>query len=65
MEITDLIPHIRHYIDRKQEHFLCASINGANEVINIRVIFIGLVDRSHVHPREVFLPTRLSIALQQ
>jgi len=51
---ADILPLIRHYADRKQEHFLCASINGANEVINIRVISIGLVDRVPVHPREVF-----------
>nr|VFK04515.1 MAG: DNA repair protein RadC [Candidatus Kentron sp. H]VFK04932.1 MAG: DNA repair protein RadC [Candidatus Kentron sp. H]VFK07572.1 MAG: DNA repair protein RadC [Candidatus Kentron sp. H] len=51
---ADLMPHIRHYANRKQEHLLCASINGANEVINIRVVSIGLVDRSLAHPREVF-----------
>jgi len=51
---SDLVPHIRHYVDRKREHFLCASVNGANEIIDIRVVSIGLVDRSHVHPREVF-----------
>lgn len=51
---ADLLPHIRHYADRKQEHFLCASINGANEILNIRVVSNGLVDRSPVHPREVF-----------
>ena len=51
---AELLPHIRHYADRKQEHFLCASINGANEVLNIRVVSIGLIDRSPVHPREVF-----------
>ena len=45
---------MRHYADRKQEHFLCATINGANEILNIRVISIGLIDRSPVHPREVF-----------
>ena len=33
---ADLLPHIRHYADRKQEHFLCAGINGANEILNIR-----------------------------
>jgi DNA repair protein RadC len=42
---ADLLPYIRHYADRKQEHFLCASVNGANEVINIRVVSIGLIDR--------------------
>ena len=51
---SDLLPHMRHYADRRQEHFLCASINGANEILNIRVISIGLVDRTPVHPREVF-----------
>jgi len=51
---ADLLPHVRHYADRKQEHFLCASINGANEILNIRVVSIGLVDRTPVHPREVF-----------
>jgi DNA repair protein RadC len=52
--LADLLPHVRHYADRKQEHFLCATINGANEILNIRVVSIGLIDRSPVHPREVF-----------
>ena len=51
---ADLLPHVRHYADRKQEHFICATINGANEILNIRVVSIGLIDRSPVHPREVF-----------
>ena len=51
---ADLLPHVRHYADRKQEHFLCASINGANEILNIRVVSIGLIDQTPVHPREVF-----------
>lgn len=51
---SDIMPLIQHYGDRKQEHFLCISINGANEVMNIRVVTIGLINKSHVHPREVF-----------
>ncbi len=51
---ADLLPHVRHYADRKQEYFLCATINGANEILNIRVVSMGLVDRTPVHPREVF-----------
>jgi DNA repair protein RadC len=51
---ADLLPHVRHYADRKQEHFLCASVNGANEILSIRVVSIGLVDRTPIHPREVF-----------
>jgi DNA repair protein RadC len=51
---ADVLPLIQHYANRKQEHFLCISINGANEVMSVRVVSIGLVNKSHVHPREVF-----------
>lgn len=51
---ADVLPLIRHYADRKQEHFICITINGANEVLQVHVISIGLIDRSHVHSREVF-----------
>lgn len=51
---ADVLPLIRHYADRKQEHFICISLNGSNEVIAERVISIGLVSKTQVHPREVF-----------
>lgn len=51
---SDVLPLIQHYGDRPQEHFLCISLNGANEVIQTRVVTIGLVNQSHVHPREIF-----------
>jgi len=50
----DLHPLIAHWADRKQERFICASLNGAHELIAIRVVSIGLVNRTVVHPREVF-----------
>ena len=30
------------------------SLNGANEVIAVRTVSVGLVDKTQVHPREVF-----------
>lgn len=51
---SDALSLIRHFADRKQEHFLTISLNGANEVIAHRLITVGLVNRSQVHPREVF-----------
>ena len=32
----------------------CLSLNGANEVIEKRIVTVGLVNKSQVHPREVF-----------
>jgi len=50
----DVLPLVRHYADRRQEHFIVVSLNGANEVINVRVVTKGLLNRTQVHPREVF-----------
>jgi DNA repair protein RadC len=51
---ADIYPLIRHYADRKQERFIGVSLNGAHEVIAIRIITIGLVNQTIAHPREVF-----------
>jgi DNA repair protein RadC len=50
----DVYPVIRHFSDHKQEHFICISLNGAHEVIKTRVVTVGLVNSTQVHPREVF-----------
>ena len=51
---VDVLPLISHFADRKQEYFLAVSLNGAHEVIATRVVSIGLVNRTVVHPREVY-----------
>jgi len=50
----DVMPLLVDIADKKQEHFICISLNGAHEVIEKRIVMIGLVDRSPVHPREVY-----------
>jgi DNA repair protein RadC len=50
----DIFPLIRHYADRRQERFICLSLNGAHEVLATRIVTIGLVNRTIVHPREVY-----------
>lgn len=50
----DVYPLISHFADRKQEHFVCISLNGAHEVISARQITSGLVNKTVVHPREIF-----------
>ncbi|MCH9758814.1 MAG: DNA repair protein RadC [Proteobacteria bacterium] len=51
---ADVYPLMRHLGDRKQEHFICVTLNGANEVMEVRTVTIGLLNRTQVHPREVF-----------
>lgn len=50
----DVHPLVAHFCDRKQEHFICVSLNGAHEVLAIRVVSVGILNRTIVHPREVF-----------
>lgn len=50
----DILPLVTDIACKPQEHFVCISLNGANEVIEKRIITIGLLDKSPVHPREVF-----------
>ena len=40
--------------DKKQEYFVCLTLDGANRLIAKRVISIGTLTASLVHPREVF-----------
>ena len=51
---SDIFTLIRHYADRKQERFISLSLNGAHEVLAVRIVTIGLVNKTIVHPREVF-----------
>ena len=50
----DIIPWIKTYSTKKQEYFLVLSLNGANDIQAKRVVTIGLLNSSQVHPREVF-----------
>ena len=50
----DILPLVADIADKKQEYFVCISLNGANEVIEKRIVTIGLVNSSQIHPREVF-----------
>ncbi len=50
----DVLPLLAHYADRQQEHFIVLCLNGAHCVIHKHVVFVGFVNKSLVHPREVF-----------
>jgi DNA repair protein RadC len=50
----DVLPLVADIAGKPQEHFVCISLNGVNEVIEKRIVTIGLINKSPVHPREVF-----------
>jgi len=50
----DILPYVAYLKDKRQEHFICITLNGAGEVLGNRTITLGLLNHSLVHPREVF-----------
>lgn len=42
------------FIDEKQEHLYALYFNTKRELLEIKLLFIGTVNESIVHPREVF-----------
>jgi DNA repair protein RadC len=50
----DVIPLVAGLGERRQEHFISITLNGAGEVIATRTVTIGILNHSLVHPREVF-----------
>ncbi len=51
---TDIVKLAEDLRNKKQEYFLTFTLDGANNLIKKRVVFIGTLNRSLVHPREVF-----------
>jgi len=50
-DALNLVENIR---DRRQEHFISITLNSAGFVIQKRTVFIGTLNKSLIHPREIF-----------
>jgi len=50
----DVLPLVKELKDKKQEYFLTLTLDAAHNLIEKRTVFIGTLNESLVHPREVF-----------
>ncbi len=50
----DVYEELKSFSTKTQEHFLTITLDGASHIINTRTVFIGTLNQSLVHPREVF-----------
>ena len=50
----DLIPFVRNYAVSTKEHFLAITLTGGHEIIQIHVISVGTLDKTLIHPRDIF-----------
>ena len=51
---SDTYAALQKFHNKRKEHFLVLTLNGAHIVIAVRLVSIGIVNRTIVHPREVF-----------
>lgn len=51
---NDVVPLLADIRYKKQENFMVITLDGANRVIERRIITVGTINASLVHPREVF-----------
>ena len=55
--------YIKYYLeDKKQEYFYAVYVNTKNEVIERKLLFMGTINHSITHPREVFKNAYLTSA---
>ncbi|MBE6147203.1 MAG: JAB domain-containing protein [Firmicutes bacterium] len=50
------------FYNQKQEFFYCLYLNNKNEIIERKLLFMGTINRSLVHPREIFKHAYLASA---
>ena len=50
----DVYDELKEFSTKQQEYFLVITLDGASHIINTRTVFIGTLNQSLVHPREVF-----------
>jgi len=53
---ADIVNELKEYSNKKQEYFIAIYLDGADRIIEKRVITIGILDKTIIHPREVFAP---------
>lgn len=52
--VDDVVRLTEELKDKKQEYFLSLTLDGASIMIQKRIVFIGTLNHSIVHPREIF-----------
>ena len=51
---NDAVLQLGNIKDKKQEHFVVLTLDGANRLISNTIVFQGTLNQSLIHPREIF-----------
>ena len=56
LSAKDAIAIVSDLKDKKREHLVCLYLNARNSLLKKETVSIGTLDKSLIHPREIFAP---------
>ena len=59
--INDVVAQLADIRTKKQEHFICMTLDGANRLVNRRIVTIGILNASLVHRGRSLLTLSLTV----
>lgn len=59
---SDIFAHLVLFSKKKQEHFAVVTLDASHQVLRVHTVSIGTINRTLVHPREVFFPAVKDLA---
>ncbi|WP_010260741.1 JAB domain-containing protein [Treponema primitia] len=58
----DIYDLVKRYAQAKKEQFIVVTLNSVHEPLSVRIVTTGLINRTIIHPREVFYPAIQDLA---
>lgn len=52
--VEDVMPMLNEYANKRQEHFIVLTFDSGSHLIDSHLVFLGTVNSTLCHPREVF-----------
>lgn len=54
LNANNIYEYYKKLSDKKQEYFYCVYLDTKNKIIKDKLLFVGTINESLVHPREIF-----------
>jgi DNA repair protein RadC len=58
----DIFDLVKRYALAKKEQFIVVTLNTSHEPLSVRIVSTGIINRTIIHPREVFYPAIKDLA---
>ncbi len=60
---NDIYEYYKYLYNKKQEHFFCVYLDNKNKIIKEKLLYIGIINGSLIHPRDIYKEAYLNNAV--